>query len=121
MALNSKESNMPMPEKEKLPEEIKPSKPDLDKQGLAANESLLASRAYILFTMNDAEGNLSFIFDASKANDLETIGMLNIALETLAKTKAKLEYVNSFDDDDEDEDGDGLCDECRAKLEDDDD
>jgi len=61
---------------------------------LEANEKLLASKAYILFTVDD-RGN-DFYFDLSKLNSLEATGLLKIASDRLMMVD--MDINNDMDD-----------------------
>lgn len=110
---------MPIPEKEQIPNDpLKPIKGSPDKHDLIANEKLLKARGYVLFTIDDTEGNMAFNLDLTKVNDLESIGMLTIAIDALEKVKARIENANSMgDDDDDDDDCDGECENCDHGIE----
>lgn len=77
------------------------TEPEDDKIFLEANESLLAAKSYLLFTV-DQNGGHSFYTDMRKLNSLELKGLLSVASEQLAE----LDYMNRECDNEDDEDED---------------
>jgi hypothetical protein len=73
-----------------------------------ANEKLLAARSYILFTVEGKDGNTTFNFDPHKLNDIEMLGFLTIAINTLEHIKHHVEIDTDLSNDCDDCDG---CDE----------
>lgn len=73
---------------------------------LISNEKLLASRAYILSTVDNVKGHHTFSFNLSGLNDLEVHGFLKLVQEQISDVWTDLEQSREVQVQDEDEDED---------------
>jgi hypothetical protein len=92
----------------------KQPKTPMDKHDLKAHESLLSAKGYILFTLgeeDDDEGD-TLATSFSKLTEMEILGFLTNAINSLEIIKQDCEEANVFKSGRDD-----VCNECRAKME----
>ena len=85
---------------------LEPANPQADEYDLEANDNLLKSKAYILFTVKNSDGDTTFNYNPQDLSTIEIVGMLNGAIQTLEYLKEKADYTNYFcntEDEDEEE------------------
>ena len=70
---------------------------------LMSNEKLLASRAYIVCTVDNVQGGHTFTADLSKLNRLEVHGFLKIVQEQIGGLWNGIEDAELPDEEDEEE------------------